>query len=303
MVRMKILVTGGCGFIGSHLVEKLIADGNEVEVIDNDLRYKNPKTKIVNKDIVRDSISEYFSGVETVFHLAADPFVDKSAENPRKSLEDNVVGTFNVLEACRKANVKQIIFTSTSTVYGEAKIMPTPEDYPLGPISNYGASKVAGEAYIASYAGSYGIKGTNLRLANIFGPRSTHGVLYDFFHKLKKDPKKLEILGDGKQEKSYLYISDCVEAILIAWKKQKKIVDYFNVGSAEKTTTNEVAKLVCRELKISPKFEYAGGRKGWVGDVTEMLLDCSKLKKLGWNSRIGLEEGVKKYLEWIYTTN
>ena len=296
---MKTIVTGGCGFIGSHLVERLVEEEHEVISIDNASTYLNKKAENIKKDIARDKIIDHFQGVETVFHLAADPFVDKSAENPKKSFEDNVIGTFNVLEACRKSNVKQIVFTSTSTVYGEAKVMPTPEDYPLGPISNYGASKVAGEAYISSYAGSYGIKGTNLRLANIFGPRSTHGVMYDFFHKLKKDPKKMEILGDGKQEKSYLYVSDCIEAITVAWKKQKKVVDYFNVGSEEKTTTNEVAKLVCKKLNKSPKFEYTGGKRGWTGDVPVMLLDCSKLKKLGWSPKVGFEQGVKKYLEWM----
>lgn len=296
---MKVLVTGGCGFIGSHLVERLVGEGYETISIDHKPTYLNKKAGNIKKDISKDSIVEYFQGVETVFHLAADPFVDKSAENPKKSFEDNVIGTFNVLEACRKADVKQIVFTSTSTVYGEARVMPTPEDYPLEPISNYGASKVCGEAYISSYAGSYGIRGTNLRLANIFGPRSTHGVMYDFFHKLKKDPKKLEILGDGKQEKSYLYISDCIEAILVAWKKQKKLVDYFNVGSKERKTTNEIAKLVCKELNCSTKFEYSGGKRGWTGDVPIMLLDCSKLKKLGWTPKIEFGEGVRKYLEWI----
>ena len=142
---MKTIVTGGCGFIGSHLVEKLVEEEHEVISIDNASTYLNKKAENIKKDIARDKIIDHFQGVETVFHLAADPFVDKSAENPKKSFEDNVIGTFNVLEACRKSNVKQIVFTSTSTVYGEAKVMPTPEDYPLGPISNYGASKVAGE--------------------------------------------------------------------------------------------------------------------------------------------------------------
>jgi len=204
---MKTVITGGAGFIGSHLVDALVKEGHEVIVIDNylsGLSLKNEKAKYIDKDITKDDIIEDLKGTESVFHLAADPNVKTSAENPSESFKLNTIGTFNVLEACRKADVKQIVFTSTSTVYGEAKVIPTPEDYPCEPISNYGASKLAGEAYLSSYSHSYGIKGTSLRYANIFGERSNHGVIFDFFHKLKKNPDKLEILGDGKQEKSYL---------------------------------------------------------------------------------------------------
>lgn len=298
---MTILVTGGCGFIGSHLVDNLIEKGHSIKVLDrmDHPIYKNNKAENLKVDIVKDEIAPYFKEVETVFHLAADPFVNTSAENPKKSFEDNVIGTFNVLEACRKFDVKHVVFTSTSTVYGEAKSIPTPEEYSCEPISNYGASKLANEGYVSSYANSYGLKGTVLRLANIFGERSTHGVMYDFFYKLKKNPKELEILGNGKQEKSYLYISDCIDAILITWKKQNKILDYFNVGSEDKITVNEIAKIMCNELELKPKLRYTGGNRGWIGDVPLMLLDCSKLRKLGWKDKVNFEEGFRKYIEWL----
>ncbi len=298
---MSVLVTGGCGFIGSHLVDRLIENGEEVSVIDrnHELDYKNPKAKYFKRDIVTDELDECFEEVETVFHLAADPMVNLSATNPNISFEDNVIGTFRLLESCRKADVKQIVFTSTSTVYGEAEIIPTPEEYPCKPISNYGASKLSNEGYISSYAHSYGIKGTVLRLANIFGERSTHGVMYDFYHKLKKDPKELEILGDGLQEKSYLHVSDCVDAILTSWKKQKETIDYFNVGSNEKITVNALAKLMNKKMNLNPEFNHTGGKKGWVGDVPLMLLDCTKLRNIGWENKITFEDGVNRYLDWM----
>ncbi|MBN2478044.1 NAD-dependent epimerase/dehydratase family protein [Candidatus Micrarchaeota archaeon] len=296
---MKVLVTGGCGFIGSHLVDNLLEKGHSVVVIDREETYRNGKTEYVKKDIVKDGIDGEFKGINTVFHLAADPYVKDSADVPERSFNDNVVGTFNVLEACRKNNVKRILFTSTSTVYGEAEVIPTPENYPCKPISNYGASKLADEAYVSSYAHTYGIKGTVLRLANIFGERSTHGVMYDFYNKLKKNSRELEILGDGKQEKSYLHVSDTVDAIMDVWKKQEKIYDVYNVGSSGKITVNELAEIMCREMEIEPEFRHTGGKVGWVGDVRLMLLECNKLKRLGWKEKVGLEEGIKKYIDWI----
>ena len=299
---MKTVVTGGAGFIGSHLVDSLVSRGHEVIVIDNHLSglsYKNDKAKYVEKDITKDNLTEDLEDTEAAFHLAADPNVKTSAEDPRRNFELNVLGTFNVLEACRKTDVKHVVFTSTSTVYGEAEKMPTPEDYPCEPISNYGASKLAGEAYLSSYANSYEIKGTSLRYANIFGERSNHGVMFDFFHKLKKNPKKLKILGDGKQEKSYLHIEDCIPATLTAFKKQKKNYDIFNVGSREKTTVNEIAELVSKELNVSPEFSYTGGERGWIGDVPVMLLDVKKLEALGWKPKISFKEGVKIYISWL----
>lgn len=300
---MGILVTGGAGFIGSHLSEKLIAEGSEVAVLDSFVSSKPenaPKgAEIIKHDITKPLEPRLLKGCETVFHLAADPSVRTSAENARGNFQANVLGTFNVLEAARAVGVKKFVFTSTSTVYGNAEMRPTPETYPTAPISNYGASKLAGEAYCASFAHTYGIKSTVLRLANIFGERSTHGVMFDFYSKLRKNPGRMEILGNGKQSKSYLYVSGCVSAILLAPEKQDKIFDIFNVGSEEQHTVGEIAKLVSGEMGLSPSFYYTGGEGGWVGDVSGMLLDVKKLKSLGWKPNVSFGQGVSRYIKWL----
>ncbi|MFH1221610.1 MAG: NAD-dependent epimerase/dehydratase family protein [Candidatus Micrarchaeota archaeon] len=299
---MKIAVTGGAGFIGSHLVDEL-ATANEVLVFDNlssgKKEYINKNTKFVAKDIVHDYIASDLRDCKAVFHLAADPDVKSTATGAKKSFEQNVVATYNVLEACRKADVKSLVFTSTSTVYGEAEKFPTPEDHRCMPISNYGASKLAAEAYVSSYSATYGIKATILRYANIYGERSNHGVIYDFYHKLKKNPEELEILGDGKQQKSYLHVSDCIAATLTAWQKQKKQCEVFNVGSKEKHSVDEIAKLSAAAMDLKPKFRYSGGERGWAGDVRTMLLDSKKLQKLGWKQKVQLKDGIKCYIKWL----
>jgi len=203
-----------------------------------------------------------------------------------------------LLESCRKADVPRFLFASSSTVYGDAEI-PTPETAPCNPISQYGASKLAGEGYLSTYCSSYGIKGTTLRYANIFGERNNHGVMFDFYNKLKADPTKLEILGDGKQSKSYLHISDCVSANLIAWKAQEKQYDVFNVGVREQRTVNDIAQLESKFLGLSPSFAYTGTQNGWSGDVRCMLPDSSKLEALGWKAETDFETGIKKYVEWM----
>ncbi|MEM4368594.1 MAG: GDP-mannose 4,6-dehydratase, partial [Candidatus Anstonellales archaeon] len=238
-------------------------------------------------------------GSEVVFHLAADPNVKNSMLNPRRSLEINIQGTLSLLESCRKADIEHLLFASTSAVYGAAKIIPTPEDSPCFPISNYGASKLACEAYIHAYSYSYGIKASILRLANIFGERSTHGVMFDFFHKIKKNPYELEILGDGKQDKSYLYVQDCISAFIYIWKKQKRKYDVFNVGSKEKISVDYIAKKMCSILSVNPKLKYTGTKYGWVGDVTSMLLDTNKLERLGWKQKFTFDEGLRRYLRWL----
>lgn len=300
---MKCMVTGGAGFIGSHLVDSLLSKGHEVAVLDSLVSSKKenvPKqVPLLQHDTRKPLDGGEFRDYDTVFHLAADPSVRDSAQRGRENFEINATGTFNILEACRNDGVKNVVFTSTSAVYGEAKVQPTPEDYPTVPISNYAASKIAGEAYCASFAHTYGIKCTALRLANIFGERSAHGVISDFYNKLKKNPKKLEILGDGRQNKSYLYVSDCISAILTAFEKQVENFDIFNVGSEEKHTVDEIAALISKEMGCGPKFEYTGGSKGWVGDVSDMLLDVKKLKNLGWKPETSFGGGVKRYIKWL----
>jgi UDP-glucose 4-epimerase len=301
---MKAAVTGGAGFIGSHLADRLVSEGAEAIVIDDlssgSAANVNPRAKLVRRDVRQDISADLrAAGAETLFHFAADPDVRASAADPARTFSQNVAGTFAVLESCRKADVKRVVFASTSTVYGDAAVIPTPEDFPCAPISNYGASKLAGEAYLSAYSGSYGIKGTSLRFANIFGERGTHGVMLDFWRKLRADPKRLEILGDGKQDKSYLHVSDCVSATLAAWKKQAATYDVFNVGSSSKVDVDAIARLMCGLMGVKPQLSYTGTPRGWAGDVRVMLLATQKLEKLGWEEHVSFKEGVKKYLAWL----
>ncbi|VVB98114.1 L-arabinose 1-dehydrogenase (NAD(P)(+)) [uncultured archaeon] len=300
---MKILVTGGAGFIGSHLVDALLSKGHQVEVLDS-FASSSPANvprgvKVHKADIRKRLDPSAFEGCGAVFHLAADPNVKTSAENARENFDINATGTFNVLDACREAGAGRFVFTSTSTVYGKAEIMPTPESHPTIPASNYGASKLAGEAYCSSFAATYGIKATVLRFANIFGERSTHGVMFDFYQKLKKDPQRMEILGNGKQNKSYLHVSDCVSAMLLCFEKQPGSFGIYNVGSEEQRTVDRIASLVASELGVRPGFTYTGGEGGWKGDVSAMLLDVKKMKSLGWKPAVGFEHGVSRYVKWL----
>ncbi|MEM3551160.1 MAG: NAD-dependent epimerase/dehydratase family protein, partial [Candidatus Bathyarchaeia archaeon] len=206
----------------------------------------------------------------------------------------------NVLEACRLNDVKQIIFASSSVVYGNAKI-PTPEEAPIAPISNYGAAKVASEFYLSTYSHLYGLKATVLRYANIIGPRLTHGVIYDFYHKLKKNPKRLEILGDGNQKKSYLHVNDAVDATLLAAEKTEKY-SVFNVGSEETITVREIARLVVSLMNLqNVKYEFTGGKTGWPGDIPLMLLSIETLKSLGWKPERSIKESIRDTVNWLKT--
>ena len=299
---MRCVITGGAGFIGSHLVDSLIKDGHDVLVIDNlssgKREYVNPSAGFIKADINSD-LSSSIKGADAVFHFAADPDVRASADNPEPSFRNNVVGTYSVLESCRKADVKSFVLASTSTVYGETETIPTPETQPCFPISNYAASKLANEAYLSSFCGSYGLRGTVVRYANIFGERSTHGVMIDFYNKLKKNPHELKILGNGKQDKSYLHVSDCVRATILAQSKQAKNFDVFNIGSRKKVTVSELASLMCKRLNISPKFSYSGSERGWVGDVKLMLLQTNKIESLGWHESLTFEQGLDRYISWL----
>lgn len=299
---MGILISGGAGFMASHIVDMLVEKAG-ITIIDNlsngNVKNVSKKARFIKKDLARDEISNELTNCDAVFHFSADPEVRASAVNPPHGFENNVTATFRLLEACRKKDVMRVVFASTSTVYGDAAIVPTPEEYPPQPISNYGASKLACEAYCSGYAHTYGIKTTVFRYANIFGERSNHGVMHDFYHKLKKNGGMLEILGDGKQEKSYLYVADCVAATLLAYEKQEKIFDIFNVGSEDRHTVDSIAKIVCRSMGVNPKFRHTGGERGWVGDVKLMQLGVSKIKKLGWKQRIGIEEGILRYINWL----
>ncbi|MBT9148081.1 MAG: UDP-glucose 4-epimerase [Syntrophomonadaceae bacterium] len=299
----RVLVTGGAGFIGSHLVDRLVPE-NEVTVIDNlssgRAEFVNPKARFIMADLLTDKIEEFFDGQDIVFHLAANPDVRLGAEDTRVHLEQNLLTTHRILEAMRKKGVKKLVFTSTSTVYGEASI-PTPEDYgPLIPISLYGASKLASEALICSYCFTFELRAWIYRFANVIGERSNHGVICDFINKLKENPEELEILGDGNQTKSYIYIDDCIEAMLCGLKANEK-VNIFNLGTEDQITVKEIARIICEEMNLKPRFRFTGGERGWIGDVPVMLLSIDRLNSLGWrpeyNSKEAIREVVKGMLE------
>ncbi len=306
---MKALVTGAAGFIGSHLTDKLIKNGHAVLGIDNltagdretlpkkSKAFSFRKLDVRNKNGIRSAMKN----IDVIFHLAADPLVKESVERPVLSFDINVRGTLNVLEAARENDIERIVFTSTSAVYGDARIFPTPEVHPTVPISNYAASKIAAEAYVSSYANSYGIKSTVFRYANVYGPGSTHGVMHDFYFKLKKNPRELTILGDGKQSKSYLYVDDCVDATLLAPRKQKLVFDVFNVGSDKTISVDQIADEISGIMNLNPKYTYTGGKRGWVGDVNRMRLSVKKIKRLGWEPEVSSSEGIQKYIDWLST--
>ena len=300
---MRVLVTGGAGFIGSHLVEKL-SKKHDVIVYDNFSSgkkefLKGVKCEVIKGDILNlNKIVKVSKNVDIIYHLAADPDVRKSYFKPVENFEIDARGTLNVLEAARRNDVKKFVFSSSSVVYGIAK-MPTPEDAPIKPISNYGAAKASSENYMMSYSNLYGIKCLALRYANIIGPRLTHGIIYDFYNKLKKNPKKLEILGDGTQKKSYLHVKDCVNATVLAAGYLKKSFDVYNIGSEEQITVKEIAKIVSKELGLNPKFIYKGGKIGWPGDVPKMLLSTKKIKKIGWKPKYSIRDAIVDTLNYL----
>ena len=298
------VVTGGAGFIGSHLVDTLVAQGNEVLVIDSLCAGRKEtiarhidscKVRLLQKDLLADGWQDSIEGADRLFHLAADPDVRQSAVNPDPTIQYNIMATYRVLEAMRQHHVPEMVFTSTSTVYGDATVIPTPENYtPLEPISVYGASKLACESLISAYCHSFGMKAWTFRFANIIGSRSGHGVLIDFIKKLEQNPKELEILGDGKQTKSYLEVHECVAAMLFAVGHARDTVNTFNIGSEDWIDVKSIAEIVTEEMHLSgTKFRFTGGERGWVGDVPRMQLSVEKIKALRWKPQLGSRESVR----------
>ena len=301
------LVTGGAGFIGSHLVDNLMSNNVTTIVLDNLSNGKisnlsswndNPNFKFVEKDLNDfESLVNLFDDINTVFHLAADPEVRTGFYHPENPYRENIQNTFHLLENIRKSDVESLVFASSSTVYGEPSVIPTPENYgPLIPISPYGSSKLAGEALVSSYCSTYGIKGLIFRLANIIGPRSNHGVIPDFIKKLHNDSTKLEILGDGKQSKSYIHVSDCVDSFFFCLSKKIRQIEIFNIGTEDQIDTLYIADSVIKNMNLEnvKKIPLGGtdGGKGWKGDVTKMQLDISKLRDLGWQPKFSSAEAI-----------
>lgn len=302
---MKVAVTGGAGFIGSHLVEAIL-EYYDVSVLDDlssgslkNLPAQNKRLEFRQVSCTNyDQMVKILDGTEIVFHFAANPEVRLPSDGKTdESFERNVVATRMVLEAARAAKTKKIIFASTSTVYGEPNVIPTPEDYgPLKPISIYGATKLAAEAMVAAYCSSFNMTGIILRFANIIGARSNHGIIFDFCSKLQKNSKVLNILGDGKQTKSYLHIDDCIRAILTASKIDRQ-VDIINIGSEDQISVTQIARIVSEKMNLSPAFSYSSSTRdgrGWIGDVKNMLLDTSKIKKLGFKQSYNSAEAIEQ---------
>jgi len=314
---VKCLVTGGAGFIGSTLVDRLLARGDEVVCYDNfdtgqveflKEAQQNPRFSLARGDTLdQDALTAAMAGCDFVFHLAANADVRFGTQHPRKDLEQNTIATYNVLYAMKEAGVEEIAFSSTGSVYGEAAVIPTPEDAPF-PVqtSLYGASKLAGEGLISAFCEGYGFRAWIFRFVSILGERYTHGHVFDFYWQLSNDPKKLKVLGDGTQKKSYLYIQDCIDAIFTAIEKAKDRVNVFNLGTDEYIEVRDSIRFITEEMKVQPKLSFTGGSRGWIGDNPFIFLDCSKIRKLGWRPKLSIKEAVGRTLrylknnEWVF---
>jgi len=307
---MGYFVTGGAGFIGSFVVDRLaLVDG--VTVYDNlssgkkdfilhhigDKGFKFVKADLL--DVGR--LVKEMKGHESVWHMAANPDIRKGTQSTMFDLEQNTIATFNVLECARRCDVESVVFSSTSTIYGRAKTVPTIEDYgPLLPISLYGASKLACEALVSAYAELYGIRGHIYRFANIIGPRSTHGILFDLVQKLNRDPTRLEVLGDGKQRKSYLLVDECVDGMVYGFEHSKDKLNYFNLGAEDQISVKRIVEILLEETRLKGvKVVYTGGESGWKGDVPRFLLSTKKMAKLGWKAERSSEEAVREAAKMV----
>jgi UDP-glucose 4-epimerase len=306
----RVLVTGGAGFIGSHLVDNLSAR-YEITVLDNlstgaienlEKQARNDSFVFIKGSITSDDdLEKALRDVTTVFHFAAQPDIRLSVQMPLLDFNVNVAGGLKLLENMRKSDVKRIVFASSGgTIYGDAVLLPTPESAPLNPISNYGAAKAAFEMYLSSYSALYDFQVVSARYANVIGPRLTHGVVYDFYMKLKDDQSRLEVLGDGTQEKVYAFVSDAVEATTLLSERMGPGFLPVNIGSRDSLKVSRIAEIVLEELGFkNDLIEYSGGSRGWVGDVRRTEMDTSLLESLGWKAKVAAEDGIRQYLKWL----
>lgn len=307
---MKAFVTGAAGFIGSNLVDRLLADGHEVTGFDNlSTGFREflqgaaecPRFRLVEGDLLDETVLRAaMAGSDIVFHLAANADVRFGPDHPRRDLEQNTIATSNVLEAMRIGGVKRIVFSSTGSVYGEPDVFPTPETAPF-PVqtSLYAASKLAAEGLISAYSAAFGIQALIFRFVSILGERYTHGHVFDFYRQLREHPERLDVLGDGHQRKSYLYVQDCVSAILLALENASVPINIFNLGADEYCEVNDSIRWIADHLGVAPELHYAGGTRGWVGDSPFIFLDCSRMRALGWKPRLTIREGVLRTLEFL----
>jgi UDP-glucose 4-epimerase len=304
--KMKILVTGGAGFIGSHLNDALLEKGNEVYCVDDlslgseeNIRhlFDNKFFQFQRMDVTKgNELSDYIrdKGIQCIFHLAANSDIQQGAANPAIDLERTFMTTYKVLEAMRSNAVKDLVFSSTSAIYGEKNVAISEDEGPLQPISLYGAAKLCSESYISAYCHNFGIRAWICRFPNVVGDRSTHGVIYDFVRKLDRDPKRLEILGDGKQHKPYIYVKDLVTGILFCWENSSETLNVYNLGVDSETTVTEIAEIVVEEMGLNgANLAYTGGDRGWKGDVPFFAYDLSKVHALGWSASRTSNEAVR----------
>lgn len=307
---MRAFVTGGAGFIGSNLVDRLLAQGHAVTAYDNfstgrraflEQALRQPAFQLVEGDLLDlPRLRQALAGHDVVFHLAANADVRHGTEHPGKDLEQNTVATFHVLEAMRANGVMRIAFSSTGSVYGEPEVFPTPETCPF-PIqtSLYGASKLAGEGLIAAYCTGFGFQGYIFRFVSILGERYTHGHVFDFYRKLLQDPTEIAVLGNGQQRKSYLYVQDCIDAVLLTMARAQEPVNVFNLGTQQHCTVNDSLDWITAHLRVSPRRRYTGGTRGWVGDSPFIFLDTARVRALGWSPRLTIREGVLRTLQYL----
>jgi UDP-glucose 4-epimerase len=308
----RALITGGAGFIGSALVERLSSDGVEVVIYDN---FSRGRREFVSRALTRGGVELVEGDVldghrlrgaldrcDTVFHFAANADVRHGFEQPTIDLEQNTIATSVVLEAMRAAGVSRIAFSSTGSVYGEPDVFPTPETCPF-PVqtSLYGASKLAGEGLIQAYAHGYGFTGIIFRFVSILGERYTHGHVFDFLRSLRADPSRLRVLGDGRQEKSYLYVGDCVSAMTLATNRELEpgAVRVYNLGTDETIVVDDSIATIAGHLGVEPELEYAGGTRGWLGDSPLIHLDCGRIRELGWRPTLTIPEGIRRTIDWL----
>lgn len=307
---MRYFVTGGAGFIGSNLVDRLLAEGHAVTAYDNlstgqlrflDQAQKHSAFRLIEGDMLDErKLTDSIKDHDFVFHFAANADVRFGTNHPRRDLEQNTIATYNVLEAMRAHGIKRIAFSSTGSIYGEHDVFPTPENAPF-PIqtSLYGASKLAGEGLIEAYASGFGFRGFIFRFVSILGERYSHGHVYDFYRSLQKDPTKIQVLGNGKQRKSYLYVGDCVDAMLTVAAKATDSINIYNLGTDEYTQVNDSLTWICERLGVNPSRTYTGGERGWIGDSPFIFLDTKKVRSLGWKPKMTIRQGVEKTVDYL----
>jgi UDP-glucose 4-epimerase len=303
-------VTGAAGFVGSTLVDRLLAQGYRVTGYDNfsagmqaflDGACANDRFRLITGDLLdAETLTAAMAGTEIVFHLAANADVRFGLDHPRRDLEQNTIATFNVLEAIRANGIGTIAFSSTGSVYGEAAVFPTPEDAPFPTqTSLYGASKLACEALIAAYVEGYGLRGYIFRFVSLLGERYTHGHVFDFVRSLLADPSQLHVLGDGRQRKSYLYVGDCVDAMLTALERADGKLNILNLGTDEYCNVTDSAGWIAARLGCNPRLSYSGGDRGWIGDNPFTFVDPRRMRELGWQPKLAIREAVERTVDWL----